>query len=487
MPKNNINADLKERVLQYIQLNHLINPSRKVLVAVSGGPDSVCLLHVLHQLREVLGIRLHVAHLNHQLRGEESDRDAEYVSDLAKKLDIPTTVERGDVTGYQDDHRLSLEEAAREVRYSFLARVAGAVDADRAAVGHTRDDQVETILLHIIRGTGTRGLRGLQSSQTLRFSGSGLRVIRPLLEITREETEEYCSLFELKPRFDSSNLSLSMLRNRVRRELLPLLRSYNPEISRSILRISSIAQDDLAFLEAGSVEAWQQIIQKDGNNYIFDKKGFKTLAPAIQRQLLRTAIDKLLGTLKDIETRHIEEILEALDKPSGKQITLPGDLVFTLEHDRYLLSFISQETNPFPVLGGEYKIRIPGQTDIPGWTLMVEIQAADTPINSKEFDNDVWTAKLDRKSVGDTVILRNRRRGDSFQPLGMNHTKKVAEFMLDARIPRRWRERIPVLLTPKQLIWIAGYRIDERVRVTSRTKQVVCLRLIKKPDILPER
>jgi tRNA(Ile)-lysidine synthase len=146
MPKNNINADLKERVLQYIQLNHLINPSRKVLVAVSGGPDSVCLLHVLHQLREVLGIRLHVAHLNHQLRGEESDRDAEYVSDLAKKLDIPTTVERGDVTGYQDDHRLSLEEAAREVRYSFLARVAGAVDADRAAVGHTRDDQVETIL-----------------------------------------------------------------------------------------------------------------------------------------------------------------------------------------------------------------------------------------------------------------------------------------------------------------------------------------------------
>ena len=222
---------IEQRVLKFIQHNRLIPSQQKVVVAVSGGPDSVCLLYSLYHLQTSLKMCLHIAHLNHQLRGEESDQDSLYVDELAKKLNIPATIEKRDVSTYRDKHHLSLEEAAREVRYSFLGQVAESIGTNLVAVGHNLNDQIETILLHIIRGTGTRGLRGLQAKQSMQFDGRRLVVIRPLLEIPREEIEEYCQFLRLQPRTDSSNLSLSLLRNRIRCELLSLLKSYNPGIS----------------------------------------------------------------------------------------------------------------------------------------------------------------------------------------------------------------------------------------------------------------
>jgi tRNA(Ile)-lysidine synthase len=480
MTGNKQNTPFEKRILSFIQQNHLIAPQQRVLVAVSGGPDSVCLLHILLQLREELDIRLHIAHLNHGLRGEESDMDARYVLDLAQKLDIPATIEEADVTGYQNEHRLSLEEAAREVRYGFLARVAESVGSDLAAVGHTLNDQVETILLHLIRGTGAKGLRGLQSSQLLKFDGRILLVVRPLLETKREETEEYCKHFDLQPCCDSSNLSLSLLRNRVRRELLPLLKNYNPGIFESILRTGRIAQDDLAFLESESLRAWHEVVRKKKNTIIFEKKAFKSLPTALQRQLLRMAIENLLGTLKDIETRHIEEILQVLNKPAGRQISLPEGLVFTLEYDRCLLSLNTQELNPFPVIEGDYEIKLPGITHIPGWTIKTSLQSPEkSTADFKNKKRDSFFASFAKDSVGDKIFLRSRRRGDSFQPLGMTHLKKVGEFMLDSRIPRSWRDRIPVICNINQVLWIAGYRIDERVKVTPDSKQVINIQMVR--------
>jgi tRNA(Ile)-lysidine synthase len=472
--------NLEQRVLEFISRHKLIEAGQKILVAVSGGPDSVSLLDILLKLQTELNITLHIAHLNHQLRGEESEADARYVEELAKKLNLPATIEKRDVTAFQSENHLSVEEAAREVRYHFLAETATQTGADRVAVGHTQNDQIETIMLHIIRGTGTRGLRGLQPCQELQFSGRKLMVVRPLLEISREETLKYCSLRQLSPCLDSSNLSLSMLRNRVRHELLPLLHEYNPGINDSLLRISRIAQDDLEFLELQSVHAWKEIVNEKEKSVVLNKKSFLGLAPALKRQLVRRAIGKLLGTLKDIETRHIEEILGALQKPAGRKIILPEGLIFSIEYDRYILGFKPESLVPFPDLKGEFEIEIPGTTRIPGWTIEAKIISRDSFKKWSVEDN--FTGCFDKDCVGTKIKVRTRRRGDWFQPLGMDQTKKIGEFMLDARIPRLWRESIPIFLTPQQVVWVAGWRIDERVKITQNTKRVLCLRLVRWSD-----
>ncbi|MDD5703412.1 MAG: tRNA lysidine(34) synthetase TilS [Dehalococcoidales bacterium] len=476
---------LEQRVLRFIRDNRLLTGGQKVLAAVSGGADSVCLLHILYRLREELNISLYAAHFNHQLRGADSDADAVYVADLAQKLDIPLTTEKGDVAGFQAEHRLSLEEAARELRYRFLSRTAGAIGVDRVATGHTRNDQIETILLHIIRGTGLRGLRGLQSCQALKFEGRSLTVIRPLLEIRREETEACCSELELTPCLDSSNLSFSLLRNRVRHELLPLLQSYNPGVGESLLRTARIARDDLAFLESEGDKAWQEVASRKGNTVFFDKARFKNLSPALRRQMLRKAIDGLLGTLKDIEVRHIEEVLEALGKPAGKQIILPEGLVFGIEYRRYLLGFALDESVPLPELKGSYRIKIPGKTEVPGWEIEAEIKARasleDIPPDWMGMGEVELTACFDLENTGPVIQVGANRGDDLFQPLGMDSLKKVRDFMADARVPKAWRDRVPILSTPRQIIWVAGWRIDERVKLASQTLNVLLLKMRRKP------
>ena len=465
---------LEQRVLNFIRDHHLISGQQTLLVAVSGGPDSVCLLHLLFNLHRELGIVLHAAHLNHQLRGTESDADARYVSDLAHQLGIPATIEGHDVKSYQIQHHISLEEAAREVRYDFLAKVAKSAGASQVAVGHTIDDHIETILLHMIRGTGINGLRGLQPRTEWRLKGdkNSVTVIRPLLRVRREETATYCHDHKLSPRLDASNLSLSLLRNRVRHQLLPELRSYNPQIADALLRTAQIAKDDLAFLDSEAARLWIQIVQEQEDRIILDKGSFLELPPALKRHLLRTAIEKLLGTLKDIETRHIDGIMAVLTKPAGRRISLPGGLVFTIDYDRYFLAPETAPLSPFPALEGEFPLNLPGETSLPGWHVAATVASREQMAEK----NDNFTAFLDFDETGDKLVARSRASGDRFQPLGLSQPKKLGEFMIDARIPRAWRQRIPVVCSPKQIVWVAGWRIDERVKVTSNTSRILRLK-----------
>ncbi len=455
---------------------HGLIPEPRLVVAVSGGPDSVCLLHILCKLRDKLGTKLHVAHLNHQLRGAESEADAEYVAQLARKLDLPATIERRDVKAYRAEQRLSLEEAAREVRYTFLAQVAESIGTDRVAVGHTADDHIETILMHLIRGSGTKGLRGLlPSSRWQSPAGGSLIIARPLLPLSREETALYCQQLELEPRLDASNLSLSPLRNRIRQQLLPLLRSYNPRVAEALLRTAHIAADDLAFLEEEAARRWDEITREQGKSITFDKAKFLELPPALKRHLLRTALEKLLGTLKDVETCHIEDMMEALSKPAGKKIILLGGLVFSIQYDEYLLGPDPAALSPYPVLEGEFALVIPGKTELPGWQVTASIIGRE---EMKEKDND-FTAYFDLDKVGRKLLVRPRRPGDRFQPLGMSQPKKLNEFMIDRKIPRPWRGRIPIVCSPQHIVWVAGWQIDERVKVTETTQKVLRLEMVR--------
>jgi len=461
---------LEQRVLHFIQEQHMVS-NQPLLVAVSGGPDSVCLLHILVKLREELNLRLHVAHLNHQLRGAESEADARYVSALSHRLSIPATVEQRDVKAYQARQRLSLEEAAREVRYTFLAQVARSIGASQAAVGHTTDDHIETILMHLIRGTGTRGLRGLQPCSRWQSSGNSLTIIRPLLQVSRQETADYCHRHRLKPQIDTSNLSPSPLRNRIRHQLLPLLESYNPRAAEALLRTARIAADDLAFMDKEITRLWDKITQKQENTITLDKEKLLELPSALKRHLLRTTIENLLGNLKDIETRHIEEIMDALTKSAGKRLSLPGGLIFTIEYDRYLIGPDPAALAPLPMLRGESQLKIPGETLLPGW----RVEAAILPPESTKDAGD-YKAYFDFDKTGSRIIVRSCQTGDRFQPLGMSQPKKLGEFMIDAKIPRAWRQRVPIVCSPSQILWVVGWRIDERVKVTDRTQQILCLK-----------
>jgi len=469
--KRSYQETLEQRVLCFIQKHHLTSTQSVLLVAVSGGPDSICLLHILVRLREELGISLHVAHLDHQLRGAESEADAQYVSDLAHRLGIPATIGQHDVKAYQTQHRISLEEAAREVRYTFLARAAEAIGANQAAVGHTMADHIETIIMHLVRGTGTRGLRGLQPRVEWQSDENKLTIIRPLLEVSREETADYCRRYKLKPRVDTSNLSLSPLRNRIRLEFLPLLKSYNPQITRALLRTACIASDDLAFIDKQSLQLWDKIAQRQENTIILDKQGLLGLPSALKRHLLRMSIEKLLGNIKDIEMRHIEEIMSVLTKPAGKRLNLPGGIIFSIEYDRYLIGQDPAALSPFPVLENEWPLKLPGETILPGWRVKADIISRE-----QMTEKDDFTTYFDFDKAGNKLTVRNRKRGDRFQPLGMSQPKKLNEFMIDAKIPQAWRGRIPLVCSPTQIIWVVGWRIDDRVKVTEETKQILCLK-----------
>jgi len=464
---------LASHVLSFVRARHLITEGETLVVAVSGGPDSVCLLHVLASLQKELSLKLHVAHLNHQLRGADSDADAQFVAGLAKKLKLPAVIESRDVNAYRVRHRLSLEEAAREVRYAFLAQVAESVGARKVAVGHTQDDHLETILMHLIRGSGTRGLRGLRAVSQWRIGGRQLTIIRPLLEVSRRETEEYCRRHKVNPRLDASNLSLSPFRNRIRLKLLPLLRSYNPHIEAALLRMARIAADELDFLDDEVARHWDTVVRERDGVVILAKSEFLKLPMALKRHLLRAAIEKLMGNVRDIESRHIEEVLLALDKQAGKRICLPDGVTFAVDYDSYILSTSPTTLSPLPILKGESVLKVPGRTEVAGWAF--EAGIIDRSQMPETYGDDQFTAYLDAERAGNKLIVRTRRRGDRFQPLGMSRQKKLGEFMIDAKIPQSGRSRIPLVCSPEGILWVVGYRIAEQAKVTDATTRVLRL------------
>jgi len=516
--------ELETRVIDFIQQHNLILSGEIVVVGVSGGADSVCLLHILARWQRRLDIKLHIAHLNHQLRGVESEADAKYVASLAGKLDIPITIGKRDVAAYKAERNCSTEEAARELRYDFLAKVADDIGANRVAIGHTRDDQVETILMHILRGTGTSGLRGLEPYSPFPFRHSDLPfghsdfpschsepkaknrtlvVIRPLLNVTREETLNYCQKHQLKPRIDSSNLSLSFFRNRFRLELLPLLREYNPGVDQALLRLAEIAGSDTSYLEQQTFQLWDEVARREEDAISLDKAKIVALPIALQRQLLRLAIARLVGDTRDIEANHIEAIRSLLSKPVGKRTSLPHGLVCWNGYDEVVIAVSqSPEGNeptqdlglstfrlfcPFPLLQGVFPLKVPGETVLSRWRVVASIVGEQVPSvslrgvlsPSEGTCRSNLIAEFDLQRAGTELFVRQRQPGDGFQPLGMDRPKKLQHFMVDAKIPLLWRERIPIVCSPRQIIWVVGWRIDDRVKVTEATKEILRLEFIR--------
>jgi len=458
----------------------------------------LCLLHVLLALREAYGLSLHVAHLNHRLRGADADADAEFVAATASSWGLPITVESRDVAAIARERHLAIEEAARQVRYAFLSQQARAVGAQKVAVGHNADDQVETVLMHWLRGSGLAGLRGmlpLTRLDQLRLSGLepdlsphpvGPWLIRPLLDTPRTDIEAYCAAQGLQPRFDRSNLDTTFYRNRLRHELLPVLETFNPRFREVVLRSADIFSADYACLRRLLRREWRQLeISRSANSITLDLIRWRGLPVSLQRSVLREAIHRLHKSLRNINWVHIENALPVLQSGhTGMAVTLPGGLEARIQYDRFIVTRggRSVERPDAPWLTGPIEVVLPGETRLPDseWCLTAEVLARPAINENSVTHPRPWQAFLDYAVTGGALELRPRRRGDRFWPQGLgDRPTTLSNFMTSARIPRDWRDQIPLLASPAGILWLPGWRISEPARLTDSTQWVLVLEFVR--------
>jgi tRNA(Ile)-lysidine synthase len=477
-----------ETVRRTINWHHMFDPGETLVVGVSGGPDSLCLLHVLRELGGEYEVCLHVAHLDHQIRGQESAADAAFVAQVAKEWGIPATIAARDVPAYARERHLAIEEAARQARYAFLAQVAQEVGTRKVAVAHNADDQVESVLMHFLRGAGLAGLRGMRSlspwpSQPVTEPPLDLILLRPLLEVPRTEIEAYCRQHHLQPRFDRSNLDTTYYRNRLRHELIPLLETYNPGVRQVLRRAAKVVADDYEYLREQGRHAWEGVVTEADDTFVFALEPWQQLHPSLQRQLLREAIRRLRRGLRNINWVHIEDALMVLnERPTGSIATLPQRLQLFKGYE----SFTVGETRPrpdLPLLTVErLPLTVPGVTPLPESEWRVETRILSRgELTEEHFSGaDPWQTALDYDRAGPELALRRRRPGDRFQPLGLGgRAKAVSEFMINEKIPAHIRDEFPLIVSPRHIVWIPGWRLDERVKITPDIKHVLWLSFSK--------
>jgi len=474
---NNVNRDdLRAEVLNTIKENNLIEENDSVILGVSGGPDSVCLLHVLHSLSDVLNMKIFAFHLNHMLRGEESDKDEQYVRGLCGSMGIPLTVESCDVKAFASQKGISVEEAGRELRYAKLKEEAARRGASKIAVAHNLNDQAETVIMNILRGTGLDGLKGMDIRNG--------EIIRPLLGIDRKRIEEYCRENSLNYRIDSSNLKTDYTRNKVRIELIPHIdRIMGTDSSRNIFRMALLLKDDLDFIEKAAESFYEQCkVQSPGDEVIIDIPAFEKYHPAMQKRVLRNAILELTGSLKGIESVHVNDALKlALEGRTGATLHLPRSIRVSKS---YGLLKISLGKKNEKAAGFRKNINIPGEThiDIGGQNIilkaLIEKKAEDieVPYNIR-YNSLEQIFDYDKVKMG--INIRNREQGDVFKPLKSNGTKKLKKYFIDRKIPAELRDKIPLIAQGNEIIWIIGYGISDKFKVTESTETLLRLKYIK--------
>lgn len=458
---------VSRKMLATIKRLHMIEPQDTVLVAVSGGPDSITLLHALKTLEDELQIGLHAAHLNHGIRGKESDEDAEYVQVFSKNIGVLCTVEKIDVPQIRRVTGLSEEEAARLMRYEFLERKADEIGANRIALGHTADDQVETVWLNLIRGAGLDGLAGMPSVRG--------RIIRPLIEVRRSEIESYVELHELHPRVDFTNLLPSYTRNKVRLQLLPFLRrEFNPEIDEAVLRLSELARVDSTYLNNEAETRLLDLIKEEKVGWLFlDATALLTCPEAIQRRVMRLAIVRAQGELTNISLGHVTKVLELLAGGKDFMYDLPGGIHVMR---RGTLLSISSETPKEILVSYCRELAVPGETLIPEIDAVIRTKISSEPINFVRPSQSLEMV-ADFANVKGKLKARNWHHGDHVRPLGMMGTKKVQDIFVDAKIPRDVRHRIPIVTDDEKIIWVAGLVMSDLVKVTASTHEYLTLSL----------
>lgn len=458
-----------EKVQRTIEKYNMFQDGDKVVVAVSGGPDSLALLHILAEIREQWHLELLVAHYNHSLRREAAD-DAAFVRCAAEELGLPFYLGEGDVARYAEEQKLSIQVAARELRYEFLETTVAETGSQKLALAHQLEDQGETIVMHFLRGPSPRGLAGIPPVRG--------KIVRPLIEVRRREIEEYLKGKQLEPVMDTSNYQKKYLRNKVRLELMPLLREYNPNLDYRLLKGAQIFRDEDDYLEEETARHWAKLCCLEQDRLLVNYEGYHRLHPALKRRLLRRCFLELAGTRQDLTFEQVDRIYSRLEKPvQGKKLEWPLGIWVTVMGEHITV------TRKLPRgLETDYSFVLaePGIKRLPEGKLKVELLSGKSvSLNSLKDDNQ-GQVHIDGDKVQFPLTIRNRRPGDRFYPLGLGGSKKLKDLFIDLKVPRHLRDRIPIVVSGDgQIVWVVGLRLDERFKVTEATGKVYCLSYIK--------
>lgn len=461
-----------EQVRTTIEKYSMLAPGDRILTGVSGGPDSVALLHVLKSLSRELGFEITVAHLNHSLRGQDSLDDASFVRYLAEHLELPVIIESADVSKYVADHGLSMQEGAREVRYRFFENTARQSGCNKLATGHNANDQAETVLSNFLRGSGPAGLGGIPPVR------DGW-VIRPLIETTRFEIENYCKENGLEPRTDKSNLKNIYTRNRIRLELIPSLeKEYNNNLVETLVRTSEIFREEEYYLHSQTEKYWRKIVKKQTQKAItFETEAFLDLPEAIQKRVIRKGWEGITGSVHNLSYIHLANVINLVSNArTGSSINLPLGVMLTKSYEEFVLS----KCVSHPIIANYmHRLQIPGSTLVPETGDIIEASTETRNANeTSSYSPD--EVVIDAGLVALPLFVRNRREGDRFRPAGFDGSKKLKKFLIDSKIPRTVREVLPIVVSEEgQIVWVAGLRLDGRWLTTPNTKQIIRLKLIR--------
>jgi tRNA(Ile)-lysidine synthase len=455
-------------------------PSGGAIVAgVSGGPDSLVLLHALMRL----GLPVIAAHLDHGLR-PTSRAEAESVRQMAHQLAVPAVIARQEVAALAQAAGQSIEEAARNVRYRFLFDVAAEHGAAAVAVGHNADDQVETVLMHLLRGAGLEGLRGMAPCIRPNPWSATLPLLRPLLSVWRSEIEAYAAEQGLRPLTDESNTDLRFYRNRLRHAALPYLETLNPGVRQRLWHTAALLRDDEAVVAAAAAAAWEACCLERGPGYVALHAARLRLQPvALQRRVFRQAIAHLRPGLRDIDFAAVQRALAFLAAPAPRgPADLIAGLVLEAESERLWLAE-PQAARPAPAWPqlppeGTWPLAVPGALELPGGGRLIAAVHPVTPdaYTQATANPDPYQAWLAADALRSPLTVRTRRPGDRFRPLGLGgHSLKLSDFMINTGLPRRARRGWPLVLSGDEIAWVPGYRLAEPFAVQPGTRRLVRL------------
>jgi len=450
-----------ERVKKTIQEYKLLERKDRILIAYSGGVDSTGLLNLLFELREEWSFELFLGHFNHKLR-RTADEDEGFVRCMAQKYSLPLFVGSKDVRSYARKNKLNIEEAGRKLRYDFLKKTALKIGKAKIATGHTMTDQAETFLMRLMRGSGLRGLSGI-------FPLVEGIVVRPLIQIERPDIETYLMEAGIEFRIDESNLDRRFLRNRIRIDLIPYIKqNFEPEIVCSLGRIASIIRDEDSFLEKIAQEKAKRAISKKNNRISLEVKPLSSLPRAMARRVVRDFISELRGNLREISFEDVESVLCLRE---GKEFPLRKDHVLRREQGQIFL-----KNKIPPKIRYEYRWEGKGTLEIKELKLKFERKRIKRGKSLPNDFDDQTRAFLDLGKLKFPILVRNRKEGDRYQPLGAPGQKKLKEIMRAKGIPLSERERRPVFLSGDEIIWILGLPVSDKFKVEEGTRDIFAIK-----------